>query len=306
MACPSCGGSDRDLIAPGFYRCASMVEVRTGGPGLTDPTKGPQVLVSYVVCSHQYQEGSATGLACTCGTFAIGRCAVCGSPVCGDHSRLSERQRLCTRCWNAADAERQRQEHERSQVTQQAYQAERDAWHAETLKALASADPMERLVRVVARVTHSGDGARPGDTDWGTAEALLGPLGTPQQPSWRMQEVVAWFLSRVQGPPPGTIRMERKTLLGGFKSYQAPAWVLHQGLTGTYIFKDAPERACDVAILPTGKALLGGASAWCEVDPRPGWLRGECNISGYGLRRMAELLSLPGVSPPPHPRAANR
>ena len=34
---------------------------------------------------------------CECGTFAIGHCMTCTSPVCGDHS-LSGRHRICLSC----------------------------------------------------------------------------------------------------------------------------------------------------------------------------------------------------------------
>jgi len=48
------------------------------------------------VCLQRYHEGAAaSGEECRCGTFAIGRCARCNLPVCGDHSRLVGKVRLC-------------------------------------------------------------------------------------------------------------------------------------------------------------------------------------------------------------------
>ena len=47
-------------------------------------------------CGLRYQEGAAgLGRVCECGTFAIGLCADCGKPVCGDHSVLHGGKRLC-------------------------------------------------------------------------------------------------------------------------------------------------------------------------------------------------------------------
>jgi hypothetical protein len=43
---------------------------------------------------HEADEGGTT-LLCECSTFAIGLCADCGKPVCGDCSSLYQRQRLC-------------------------------------------------------------------------------------------------------------------------------------------------------------------------------------------------------------------
>ncbi len=46
---------------------------------------------------------------CRCGTFSIGECVKCGTPVCGDHSRLQP-NRTCDHCIEkeqAAEAERQ-------------------------------------------------------------------------------------------------------------------------------------------------------------------------------------------------------
>jgi hypothetical protein len=52
-------------------------------------------------CGLRYHEaaGGLTTLLCASdqGTFAIGVCADCGDPVCGDHSRLYQGRRLCIR-----------------------------------------------------------------------------------------------------------------------------------------------------------------------------------------------------------------
>jgi hypothetical protein len=96
--CPVCRGSDRVPIAPGFWRCAAQRRVETGGPGLVNPAAGPPVLVSYVTCNAEYQDGPVYGTpqVCGCGTFAIGMCAECSTPVCGLHSAMLEERRLCS------------------------------------------------------------------------------------------------------------------------------------------------------------------------------------------------------------------
>ncbi len=58
MTCPSCGGNSRTPIAPGFFRCTSLVTTRTGGPGLTNPRLGPPVIDATMECGQDYQEGT--------------------------------------------------------------------------------------------------------------------------------------------------------------------------------------------------------------------------------------------------------
>jgi hypothetical protein len=52
-------------------------------------------------CGLRYHEATGGGSTLLCdwdqGTFAIGLCADCGKPVCGDHSRLYQDRRLCIR-----------------------------------------------------------------------------------------------------------------------------------------------------------------------------------------------------------------
>lgn len=94
MACPTCGGTDREAIAPGYYRCTTAVRLPTRPDPLDD--YGPSRVAEYAPCGIEYQEGvnSQPTDACACGTFAIGRCAICGRPVCGTHSRVAD-VRLC-------------------------------------------------------------------------------------------------------------------------------------------------------------------------------------------------------------------
>ena len=97
MACPKCGGGERVEIAPGYYKCISTITDRSGGPGLTDPRLGPMVIESARVCGSEYQEGdsSTTNVMCWCRTFAVGQCVQCNRPVCGLHSTMAEKGRIC-------------------------------------------------------------------------------------------------------------------------------------------------------------------------------------------------------------------
>lgn len=77
-ACPQCGGAQLSQIAPGYFECHSRRD--------EDGT-----------CGHRFQvsAGGSVMEVCSCGTFAIGYCARCGTPVCGDHSGLHGDERLC-------------------------------------------------------------------------------------------------------------------------------------------------------------------------------------------------------------------
>lgn len=92
MSCPSCGGTDREPIAPGWWRCTSRVTIAAPGPGLGAPPTGqfgPEHLEATAVCGRQYAERTGNedhGPLCDCGTFAIGICKECGRDVCGECS----------------------------------------------------------------------------------------------------------------------------------------------------------------------------------------------------------------------------
>lgn len=98
--CPSCGGVDSKQISLNYVECTSVRTVNTtdyipdaNQPGAMIPIFGE----STVSCNQRFHIGSepASTLQCRCGTFAIGLCAVCSTPVCGDHSAMGEVGRLC-------------------------------------------------------------------------------------------------------------------------------------------------------------------------------------------------------------------
>jgi hypothetical protein len=101
MPCPSCGGTAREAIAPGWWRCLSTVTFSGPGPGAGAPPGGrfgPATVSSSSVCGNTYAEageGSPMNTAtCSCGTFAIGICTECGEPVCGNCSVVSGGKRI--------------------------------------------------------------------------------------------------------------------------------------------------------------------------------------------------------------------
>lgn len=96
MPCPSCGGESRSPIAPGYWRCTSLVREDAPGPGLINPALGPPAFQTTRECGNEYVEVVGTpGLTCPCGTFAIGLCQQCSLPVCGIHSAILDDSRLC-------------------------------------------------------------------------------------------------------------------------------------------------------------------------------------------------------------------
>lgn len=82
-SCLQCGGFQLAELAPGYFTCASRDD-------------------DGCVCGHRFHSSVRDGIteSCSCGTFAIGRCAICRVPVCGDHSALDEARRLCSTHWN--------------------------------------------------------------------------------------------------------------------------------------------------------------------------------------------------------------
>lgn len=107
MACPVCGGADRDEIAPGFWRCRSASTETRGTLG-HEPGRPwqqrPEFHEVHSPCGHEYQEGpGVTVETCDCSTFAIGTCSNCGKFVCGEHSAIRDEKRLCISCTSESE-----------------------------------------------------------------------------------------------------------------------------------------------------------------------------------------------------------
>jgi hypothetical protein len=117
MPCPTCGGSARTQIASGYWLCETMVVSEMAVPHPTMPGRMVPVRHSRP-CTTEYHEAVnatvAESVSCSCGTFAIGRCPNCQSPICGSHSGLWDRRRLCDACYAKENAKqiKQRKEQE--------------------------------------------------------------------------------------------------------------------------------------------------------------------------------------------------
>src|SRR5664280_2987496 len=103
MSCPRCGSTDRSQLAPGYFECrGAVLMLQTamvpdpGQPGMLRPLG----LQDSRPCRTRYQEGPGQPAIplCECGTFSIGICQDCRTPVCGDHSLLAGRVRQCSSC----------------------------------------------------------------------------------------------------------------------------------------------------------------------------------------------------------------
>ena len=107
MACPTCGGSNRQALALGFYRCTSSVpyswtENEVAGAPLWNgvvPTR-TVTKTAYRSCGTEYQEADASMSAsipqCSCGLFSVGLCSDCQKPTCGQHGGMIENAWRCT------------------------------------------------------------------------------------------------------------------------------------------------------------------------------------------------------------------
>jgi hypothetical protein len=90
--CPICGGGERIQIAPGYWECRSGRLAGMQGYG------SRQTPIFQTCLARYHDAGNSLSIRCGCRTFAIGTCADCESPVCGDHSALYLGLRLCGGC----------------------------------------------------------------------------------------------------------------------------------------------------------------------------------------------------------------
>jgi hypothetical protein len=113
-SCPSCGGHEREPVAPGYWRCTTVLAERipTGAP--PSGRFGPPFIQNSFRCGREYAEGSnaMTPSCAYCTTDSIGSCGQCGKRICGDCSGRYSDQRLCVVCIGQrnveAEAHRQR------------------------------------------------------------------------------------------------------------------------------------------------------------------------------------------------------
>ena len=108
MTCPSCGGSDRKLIAPGYYRCTNdvvLIQPDAGGPGR--PAAYTERCDTQYHAAGSLRSRRADGV-CACGTFAIRQCTECGAALCGDHSveAVALKSWVCEPCLSRLERQR--------------------------------------------------------------------------------------------------------------------------------------------------------------------------------------------------------
>lgn len=107
MACPTCGGTERRPIAPGFWECASLIYQQIPTGAHPSGQFGPAFATVATTCGRRYHEGgggSSTSLCQTCTVFAIGVCADCRIPQCGNCGLHFRGTFLCKSCLTARRA----------------------------------------------------------------------------------------------------------------------------------------------------------------------------------------------------------
>ncbi|MEV0719892.1 hypothetical protein [Asanoa sp. NPDC050611] len=186
--CPQCGGTQRLLLAPGFWECT------TYGPGhgpTATMTGGTAVVSPGRVCGHRYQEatGAVPPVSCGCGLFAVGTCLDCGEPKCGAHAILGDRM-SCTSCVAAR----------RSSKRAGAIQAYRDI----VARLAATHDLIDRRIRCDQLLGHLAMVRSPGVAEpWLTEIREATEKVRPDEP-WDSAAAVAWFLAQADARGVGT------------------------------------------------------------------------------------------------------
>jgi hypothetical protein len=162
--CPHCAGTSRRPITPGYFECTSSVL-----QGMV-PQPGVGERPVYGVCGHRYRQGSGSppdAPVCPCGQFAIGSCAECGTPRCGDHGLLSGSRFRCRSHLAAEETLRRK----RATASMQAAATAVSDWLASFLA------PEERLLAACLHLGREREKRGPGDR-------------TPSQIVWSAPEVL--------------------------------------------------------------------------------------------------------------------
>lgn len=175
MACPHCGGMERRAISPGFWECTSLLygEVPTGLP--PSGQFGPVFQTVAHPCGRRYQEGApgGSGMLCqTCTVFAIGICADCGIPQCGNCGGHYRGAFLCARCQQArAAAERAAAEQAAADAARQKATAAASAGQLANAR-LAWLRAVGHTLEAQVRRTHrAGWAVEPATEQWVTTQS---------------------------------------------------------------------------------------------------------------------------------------
>lgn len=207
-----------------------MVTRTSEGPGFRDPSLGPPVITESIPCGQEYHEATAArppADSCSCGTFAIGRCGNCQTPVCGDHSHSAEVRR-CLPCWNEERTRRATVAKTAKDAEIEVFQADQDSYIAEFHAAIGSDPAPARVVCAVFELTNNRIPQMYGQRlDAEVFRELLAPaighgveLPPEKRAEWDDEAIARWFASHPNRPP-----TERVKVRGWKLTRSSQAWV---------------------------------------------------------------------------------
>jgi hypothetical protein len=210
MACPNCGGTDRRAISPGFWECTSLVyrEIPTG---LHPSGKfGPPFQTVAHPCGRRYQDGApgGTGTLCqTCTVFAIGICADCGNPQCGNCGRHYRGAFLCAQCRQARAAAEQAAAQEAAAEAARKKAADKAAAEA---AAARLADARKTWLRAVARSLAAE--ARPTHREgWAISPATEGSVSSSSSGGYGQYTHTSWVETQLIMTSAGELLVRRRS-----------------------------------------------------------------------------------------------
>lgn len=285
MGCPVCGGSERKLLAPGFYECTSLkldgeklVGVvppgQMGAPPPGIPIYGP----NYVVCGHRYQEGGSMTATpqCACGMFSVGSCVKCGAFVCGQHATMTAAGVACAehaREMAKAQADAARAAAELAEAAQQEGRARNEAarteWEQHVARVLEAVEhPTERRLRAIVEI----------------GAANTPELGKIRWRPWTDREVADWFLSIVKSAPSEISLWERR--VWGDKKVANRGWQFQSSMTRPG--PNGTTRPGEIVILATGRLRYGHQDGY-DLGPR--------DSEGFSGNALAEMFKLAELKP---------
>jgi hypothetical protein len=294
-------------------------------------------------CTQRYHDGTgATPVAlCACSTFAIGVCADCGEPVCGDNecSWLRDRRRLCRKhtiefdtaaeaaAASAAEAAANAAEAAATALRLQQETVRRE-WQeklAEILRPLHEFDRLLRVIRLATSApTDSGHYRRVIRIRTDFVQDLLGStFGTESEtepksgtdsklPLWDDVELSKWFASLCHAPTERvTPHEERGRSAGkwgaGWSKPLKPvdAWTFVEGSTLGWSFSAQRRSFMGAAICSDGRRLYAHNYTFHLPFRRDQfsekYSQVQDRLNAWALAQMADLLQLPLLPEPPIP-----
>jgi hypothetical protein len=269
-ACPRCGGTSSNLLAPGYHECTSQMLVNVVPPG-AQGNPGPVPI--YQMCGNRYKTGAAAVGApqCACGMYAVGACRDCGEPLCGRHVNTRNDTVLCADHANAVDRARAQEKANRKDQQLQALHA----WEADAVEALlAVPDRVERFLRAVVEIEH----ARTPDLN-----ALL-----KGQPSNRA--IADWLIAHA-APPLTNVLIYEQGLFGS-KQRRYPGWTFSGGSVAIYNFPHGEKAPGAISVLTDGRIYYDRSFTPAEND----------RFNAEAIKRIYRCARVQPLGLPPRPR----